>query len=143
VPGVPGGSDVFGTGASDVHLLNGADVWHWNGTAWSSRRAPQAVWRGTATSPTDVWLVGSTGNLHHDGTTFRLLESGGSGTRSIPLGTATDMFTFTSQMTRWVGGASGTPEPSPVFFDAFSAWRSPSGRIYAAGNGLLVHPPEE
>jgi hypothetical protein len=143
VPGVPGGSDVFGTGASDVHVLNGADVWHWNGTAWSSRRAPQAVWRGTATSPTDVWLVGSTGNLHHDGTTFRVLESGGSGTRSIPLGTATDMFTFTSQMTRWVGGASGTPEPSPIFFDAFSSWRSPTGRIYAAGNGLLVHPPEE
>jgi hypothetical protein len=139
VADVPGGTDVFGSSDSHVVVLDGTTVWSWDGTAWTSRSAPTAVWRGAATAPTDVWLLGTTGNLHFDGSVFAPIGSGGGLDRGVPLGAATHMVTFTSVMTHWIGGVSGTALSYPIFFDAWSWWRSPSGRVFAAGTGLVVH----
>jgi fibronectin type 3 domain-containing protein len=136
---VPGGTDLFGSAADDVYVLDGADVWRNDGTAWTSRTAPEAVWRGASNGADDVWLVGAVSNLHYDGTAFTTLESGGPALRSIPLGTRTDMFTFSATMNRRLGGVAATPVSTPIFFEAGSTWHTAGGRVYAAGDGLLVH----
>jgi fibronectin type 3 domain-containing protein len=137
---VPGGSRVFGSDSSDVYVINRADLWRWDGTAWSRHVAPRPLGQGWANSPSDVWLAGD-GNLHFDGTTFRSIDTPGSRFGG-PLGTVTEMFTFKLfEMTRWSGGIDGTPVRMPAFFVADRAWLSPSGRLYAAGAGLIVFGP--
>jgi hypothetical protein len=140
VADVPGGTDVFGSGAGDVTVLDGTTVWRWDGAAWSALTAPEAVWRGVARSPTEVWLQGTTGTLRWDGSAFQSLDTGGGADRGVPLDGSPWMVTFTTVMKHWVGGVDGSPRSFPIFFDAWSWWRSPSGRLFAAGTGLVVLP---
>jgi hypothetical protein len=138
---VPGGSRVFGSGPDDVYVINRDVLWRWNGAQWTSHTAPQTLRSGWANSASDVWLFG-TGNLHFNGSAFRVIDSNVGRILGGPLGNAAEMFTFNSgQMTQWLGGIDGTTVRSPAFFEAHSAWRSPSGRLYAAGTGLVVREP--
>lgn len=128
-----GGNDVFGSGANDVWVaVSGSSVSHWNGTAWSDVTVPALVSFGVANSPTDVWFTGS-GGVHYNGTAFTTLGS----TEGPPVGTPNAMYTFgPGSMTAWTPG----PTTTAAFFEPFGGgFRTPSGRAYAAGHGLLVH----
>ncbi len=138
VAAVPGGSDVFGTSANDVYILRGTELWHWDGAAWSSKTTPVAVARGWANSATDIWLTGATsGAVHYDGAFFVNLPASG----GIPLGSASEMYIVSDVIRNWPTGFGSTPTiVGPAFFTPMGgAWRAPSGRLYVAGGGLLVH----
>ena len=144
VADLPGGQDVFGTSADDVHVIQGNIVWNWNGAKWSSVTAPDSVYWGWTNSPADIWLVGFGADLHYDGAaSFATFDSSANDGLGVPLGTGTEMFTFSvalnGAMTRWVGGFGGTPVQTRAFFNPRNGWVAPDGAVYAAGNGLLVH----
>jgi hypothetical protein len=62
---------IWGSSSSDVYIGE-ANVYHFNGTSWSTVSAGitgvRAIW---GTSPTDVWIGGTGGNVvHYDGTSW-------------------------------------------------------------------------
>lgn len=129
-----GGTDVFGSGADDVWVIQSGNtqVSHWDGNGWTDITLPSVVTFGVANSPTDVWFTGS-GSVHYNGTGFTMLGA----TETPPVGTPSAMYTFgPGTMTAWTPG----PSTTQAFFEPFGGgFRTPSGRAYAAGRGLLVH----
>ncbi len=141
VAAVPGGVDVFGSAANSVYVISlaGTELWHWNGSAWSSKTMPARFDQGWANSATDIWLGGNVPTaMHYDGTFFVNLPAEG-----MPLGSATEMYIISpSGIRKWPSGFSGTSSlVGDGFFSPNHAWRAPSGRLYAVspGKGLLVH----
>ena len=62
---------IWGSSSSDVYIGE-ANVYHYNGTSWSTVSAGitgvRAIW---GTSPTDVWIGGTGGNVvHYNGTSW-------------------------------------------------------------------------
>ena len=62
---------IWGSSSSDVYIGE-ANVYHWNGTSWSTVSAGisgvRAIW---GTSPSDVWIGGTGGNVvHWNGTSW-------------------------------------------------------------------------
>jgi hypothetical protein len=131
VGGVTGGTDILGTASNNVYVLDGTNLRRWNGATWSVAFAPYETLIGWLNSPTDIWLKGYPVSLHYDGTSFTPYYGG------IPIGT--EMFTVGDGLLRWDGGFGGTVVALDYYFDTAMAWRSPSGKLYSAGRGLLVH----
>jgi hypothetical protein len=138
VVAVPGGSDVFGSSADDVDVVENQHLWHWDGASWTRKTMPISlgIHTGWANSPTDVWL----GPYHYDGSSFVDLGF------EHAIGTATDMFTIPyipfrlPEATEWVGGYGGTQRSAGTLpVQPARVWRTPDGRVFAAGGGLLVH----
>jgi hypothetical protein len=129
-----GGNDVFGSGADDVWVTIGdGNVGHWHGNVWSVIELPEITVYGVANSPTDVWFSGYR-TVHYDGNQFTSL---GMFTETPPVGTPSAMYTFgPGTMTAWTPG----PTTTQAFFEpGGGGFRTPSGRAYASGRGLLVH----
>lgn len=130
---------VFGSAGNDVYAIDDSTLWHWNGMSWTSKTAPVRLSLGWANHATDIWLAGLNSGVHYDGSVFVVVDASAFG--GAPVGVATDMFTFNgTNMLRWSGGVGGTVTTTSEFFSPRGGgWRAPSGRVYAAGRGLLVH----
>ncbi len=143
IAALSGGTDVFGTAANDVYVLQNTTMWHWDGSMWTSKTMPKSFTRGWENSPTDIWLVGfDTPMMHYDGAFFVDASAADAFYSSLPVGTAGEMYTFSSSghMWRWPTGFGSTPEPLTEFFGVNDAWVAPDGHVWAAGGaGLLVH----
>ena len=137
---VPGAKQVFGTAANDVYITNGTTtLWHWDGTAWSSKSLPEAASYGLASSPTDLWLSGDSGTMHYDGQFFVTYSTG---SVCMLLGTSNDVFALGEGVSyEWPSGSGSsmpTSGPGPTN-PCGGGWRAPDGHLYVAGSGLLVH----
>jgi hypothetical protein len=133
-----GGTDVFGSGASDVYVTNTNNVSHWDGTTWTDITPPAPVSSIWVNSPTDVWFTGLASSYHYDKTFFVTY----SGIKGRPVGTTSKMYIAdTDTITEWPTGSTGSSISYPApFASARSGWALPGGRAYLAGAGLITHP---
>ena len=95
-------SSVYGCSESDVWVA-GTAVLHYDGKTWTE--LPEFSWKGIedvwCSSPSDVWLVGITGQIHHyDGKTWSRANSG------VTL--ALRQISGSGPSNIWVGGEAGT-----------------------------------
>ncbi len=144
---------------------------HWNGTAWSAATVPDPGFRPgagqaiSASSATDIWLVGSTTNpatgtaaaeaLHYNGTAWavRAMQQPGTNTPTLAAVTAisaanawavgedigaTSALGGSTLIEHWNGSSwSVVPSPTPGAYPGLSgvAARGPND-VYAVGNNM-------
>jgi hypothetical protein len=140
---------------------NGSVLEHWNGTSWSPVTLPDASFQPangqalSATSPSDIWLVGTSAGqaeaLHFDGTAWSVVAmeqppAGPFGT-SLLLGAVTAISTADAWavgeenggtlIEHWNGkGWSIVPSPTPGFDPALTGVAARSANdVYAVGQG--------
>lgn len=138
------GSDVFVVGASGT-------VSHYNGAAWTTTTIaglPElfAVW---GTSPTNVYASGNDSSngvvYHYTGSTWTPVFTGPVGGRYAALAgsAANDAFALGSALLHHDGTAWTTLAPPPEVLTTtklWAAWVSPTGDVWAGGDGgYLAH----
>jgi hypothetical protein len=136
----PVGTDVFGTSANDVYIVDGQTLWHWDGMTWASKQMTDAMVHGWENAPDDIWLSGELASMHYDGQFF---VRSGYHSDGPPVGTLNDMFLFATTIAwEWPSGFNGPMQQftAPNMVPFGGGWHAPDGRVYAAGNGLIVHP---
>jgi hypothetical protein len=130
------GGRLLGSSTSDVYLLTPGLLWHWDGAVWKKTSVSSSVTSGWGNSPTDIWLRSSNSLTHYDDMFF--IDVPTSPPPSTPFGKATEMW-LARPGTKWPTGFGSTPTESRIPFEPSSVWVAPDGKIYAAGQGLIVH----
>lgn len=101
-----GPDDVWTVGGNVLLPSNGAQVWHWDGTAWSPVALPAeaaattAMYKVWGTGPEDVWVCGLNGVvIRWDGATWTV----------VPTGSTQPLYTLhgTSATDVWAVGGAG------------------------------------
>jgi hypothetical protein len=149
---------VGGFGPGPTLESTGPLLLHWNGVVWKRRRLPRSVHRAslaaiTATSPHDVWIVGSSHTglsrvLHYDGSGWTLVpipDAIGSNLSAAASSSASDVWAlgtttgFTSLFEHWDGHAWRALVPNlPVIFAQSIADTSPTD-AWASGEQGVDH----
>jgi len=166
-----GVADLSPTNAWAVGIGNGAILEHWNGSAWSSVTVPDPDFTPgagqsiSASSPTDIWVVGTTVNtttgtttaeaLHFNGTAWAVVPMQQPGTNTPTIGavtaiSATDAWAVgedigatsapggSTLIEQWNGAKwSIVPSPTPGADPGLTGVAARgSSDVYAVGNNL-------
>jgi photosystem II stability/assembly factor-like uncharacterized protein len=136
-----GPDDVWTVGGNVLLPANGAQVWHWDGAAWSAvalppeAAAPTAMYKVWGTGPDDVWVCGLNGVvLRWDGAAWTV----------VPTGSTQPLYTIhgTSGSDVWAVGGAGNGVAlhwdGTAFTDRTPAFVETLQGVSATADGVVV-----